>query len=117
MKTRDKNPVSKALIEDLKEKGLKIPAWKAIAGGLNRPRRKSHEVSLYGLEKNAKKGENIVVPGTVLGTGELTKPLTVAALRFSSSAREKIEKAGGKCMEIEDMMKENPEAKKVRIMG
>ena len=31
----------------------------------------------------------------ILGTGELTKRLTVAAHRFSSTAREKIEKAGG----------------------
>ena len=31
----------------------------------------------------------------VLGNGELTKKLTIAAHRFSASAREKIEKAGG----------------------
>lgn len=31
----------------------------------------------------------------VLGNGELTKKLTVSAHRFSASAREKIEKAGG----------------------
>ena len=31
----------------------------------------------------------------VLGDGELTKKLTVAAHRFSASAKEKIEKAGG----------------------
>ena len=32
----------------------------------------------------------------VLGQGELSKPLTVHAHRFSKSAQEKIEKAGGK---------------------
>jgi large subunit ribosomal protein L15 len=32
----------------------------------------------------------------VLGDGELTKALTVAAHRFSASAKEKIEKAGGR---------------------
>ncbi len=32
----------------------------------------------------------------ILGDGELTRPLTVAAHRFSASAKEKIEKAGGK---------------------
>ena len=31
----------------------------------------------------------------ILGTGELTKSLKIAAHRFSSTAREKIEKAGG----------------------
>ncbi len=33
----------------------------------------------------------------VLGDGEVTRKLTVKAHRFSDSAREKIEKAGGKC--------------------
>lgn len=32
----------------------------------------------------------------VLGSGELTKSLTVKAAKFSSAAKEKIEKAGGK---------------------
>jgi large subunit ribosomal protein L15 len=31
----------------------------------------------------------------VLGTGEITKALRVSAHRFTKSAREKIEKAGG----------------------
>ncbi|MEJ5165757.1 MAG: 50S ribosomal protein L15 [Thermoanaerobaculia bacterium] len=33
----------------------------------------------------------------ILGTGELEKPLNIKAHAFSKSAREKIEKAGGKC--------------------
>ena len=33
----------------------------------------------------------------VLGTGEITKAVTVFADAFSASAKEKIEKAGGKC--------------------
>ena len=32
----------------------------------------------------------------ILGNGELTRPLTVKAAAFSASAKEKIEKAGGK---------------------
>ena len=34
-------------------------------------------------------------PLKILGTGELTKAMTVAAHRFSASAAEKIAKAGG----------------------
>lgn len=37
----------------------------------------------------------------VLGNGELTKPLTVHAAKFSESARKKIEAAGGTCQEIQ----------------
>jgi large subunit ribosomal protein L15 len=42
------------------------------------------------------------VPVKVLGDGELSKALTVHAHRFSKSAREKIEAAGGTCQTIED---------------
>lgn len=37
----------------------------------------------------------------LLGDGDLTRKLTVRAHRFSATAREKIEKAGGKCVVIE----------------
>jgi large subunit ribosomal protein L15 len=42
------------------------------------------------------------VPVKVLADGELSKALTVHAHRFSKSAREKIEAAGGTCQPIED---------------
>jgi large subunit ribosomal protein L15 len=38
------------------------------------------------------------LPVKVLGDGELGKPIKVAAHRFSKSAREKIEAAGGECL-------------------
>jgi len=117
MKIRNKNPLLRETIEHMKGMGLKTPAWNAVAKGLNRPSRKAYEVNLSRLDKYAKKGENIVVPGTVLGSGELSKQLTVAALRFSGTAKEKIEKAGGKCLAIEDMAKQNPGGKRLRIIG
>jgi large subunit ribosomal protein L15 len=72
------------------------------------------EVSLAALEKNfaandeinpevlhnkglIKKAKHDVV---VLGNGEVSKPLRVSAHRFTKSAREKIEKAGGAIVEI-----------------
>jgi large subunit ribosomal protein L15 len=39
-------------------------------------------------------------PVKVLGTGELTRKLTVSAHRFSMSAREKIQAAGGTAVEL-----------------
>ncbi len=48
-----------------------------------------------GALKNAKDGIKI------LGNGELTKKLTVKAVKFTESAKEKIEKAGGTAEVIE----------------
>jgi len=40
------------------------------------------------------------LPVKVLGEGEVTKAIVVTAHRFSKSAREKIEAAGGRCEEL-----------------
>jgi len=39
-------------------------------------------------------------PVKILGDGELSRAFTVLAHKFSKSAREKIEKAGGSCEEL-----------------
>ncbi len=48
----------------------------------------------------------------ILGDGELTKAITVKAHKFSASAKEKIEKAGGKAEEIAPAVKVTPQEKK-----
>jgi large subunit ribosomal protein L15 len=48
----------------------------------------------------------------VLGDGELTKAVSVKAHKFSASAREKIEKAGGKVEEIVATPKVTPQQRK-----
>ncbi|HDD46554.1 MAG TPA: 50S ribosomal protein L18e [Candidatus Aenigmarchaeota archaeon] len=115
MKIRDKHESLRKLIEELYNKGLNRPFWKALAKALNKPRRKHIEVNIYKIEKYAKEGDNVVVPGVVLGEGELTKPVNIIALRFSKGAEEKIKKAGGKCIPINEVFKFNPS--KLKIMG
>jgi len=44
-------------------------------------------------------GRNVLIK--VLGEGEITKKLTVSAHKFSAAAREKIEKAGGKVVQLD----------------
>ena len=119
MKTREKNQSMKELIENINRLGYEHDSgvWKAVARNLNRPTRNRYEVSLSRLDKNTKSKETVVVPGAVLGPGEINKPVTVAALKFSKDAREKIEKAGGSCIGIEELMEKNPKGHKVRIMG
>ena len=75
------------------------------------------KVNVNKIEKFAKPKETILVPGIVLGSGEITKAHKVVALRFSASAKEKIESKGGKSILIEDYVNENPTGAKTRIMG
>ena len=88
------------LIEDMLRDQRRF--WKRVAELLARPRRKRIEVNVEKLDKLCNEGETVVVPGVVLGKGELSKPLTVVAYKFSSSAKQRIEKAGGKAVELLD---------------
>ena len=61
---------------------------------------KGAEVTLDALKEKGF-GKRRDVPVKVLAKGELSKPLTVHAHKFSAAAREAIEGAGGTCQVIE----------------
>ncbi len=75
----------------------KKPLWKRVAEILRRPRRKRVEVNVGEIGRKARE-DIVVVPGKVLGYGEIGKPLTVIAFSFTESAKKKIESAGGKAL-------------------
>ncbi|MBN1175125.1 50S ribosomal protein L18e [Candidatus Woesearchaeota archaeon] len=116
---RIKNDQLTSLIAALKKLSIekKVALWKQIAVELEKPTRSQREVNLYKIEDVAKDGEIIIVPGKVLSNGVVQKPIKVAALNFSSGARDKIISAKGEVLSIQELMKQNPEGKKVRIMG
>lgn len=112
------NQVSK-LIESLKIAAIekKVPLWKRIAVELEKPTRRKREVNVFKIEKFARNEEIIVVPGKVLGSGAISKKVTVAALSFSDSAKDKIKSVKGEALSIADLLEKNPQGSKVRIMG
>jgi len=112
------NPRLLTLITRLKETSRKNEAtvWRDIADRLEAPSRNYAEVNISKISRFARSGETFIVPGKVLGTGVLTEPVVVAALNFSSSAAEKIEKARGTCLTIEELLKKNPKGNGVRIL-
>ena len=117
-RTGPTNIYLKELIETLKQKSneLNAPIWKEVAERLEGSRRRKAEVNLSDISKNAPDGGAVVVPGVVLGNGELTRSVSVAAWRFSSSAMEKIKKTKCKPITIEELMKINPKGSGVRIL-
>ena len=117
-RTGPTNTYLRQLIDLLKVKSreLNAPIWSDIAEKLERPRRKRVGVNIADIERNADKNEIVIVPGVVMGTGELKKPVTVAAWKFTPAAEEKIKKAKGKCINIEELVKENPKGTGVRIL-
>jgi len=71
---------------------------------LAKPRRRKVEVNLSKIDKYAKNGSIILIPGKVLGAGMLTKKVTVSAFAFSESAKKMIEANGGKLMSINELL-------------
>ena len=122
MKVRKKlaksNPRLISLLESLKKLSYEqhAPIWKEVAYRLAGSRRNYAEVNVSQLKRYTSEGATIVVPGIVLGSGSIDHEVTIAALRFSAGAREKIEKANGKCLSIEELMDMNPKGSNVIIM-
>jgi large subunit ribosomal protein L18e len=112
------NPQLIALITDLKAKTRENGAaiWRDIALRLEKPNRNWAEANLSKLERYAKEGDTVIVPGKVLAAGSVTIKITVAAYSFSDAAAAGIKAAGGKTMTIRELMEANPEGSNVRIM-
>ena len=118
-KMRKTNPALITLIHELKKnaKDHETALWKDIALRLEKPLQNWSEVTLDRLEQTVSEKETALVPGKVLSTGRLTKKLDIAAWSFSEKSKEKIKKAGGKSLTINELMKKNPEGKNIRIVG
>lgn len=117
-RTGPTNVYLRQLVESLKKRYYRenTPIWLAVVEKLEKPRRQKVEVNLSDIERNTQNGDTVVVPGCVLASGELTKSVNVAAWRFSEGAEQKIKKSKGKCMTIEELVKENPKGTGVKIL-
>ena len=117
--TKKTNPILQSLIRDLKKKAHEneAPIWHDIAERLEGPARNWPVINLTHISKYVHEKETALIPGKVLSTGKLTKKVTIAAWAFSAQAHEKIKKAGGKTLTIEELVKNNPKGKDVRIVG
>jgi large subunit ribosomal protein L18e len=117
--TRKSNPNLETLIVELKRLSRENEAgiWRDVARRLEKPSRVWAEVNVSAIEKHAKAKESIVVAGKLLGFGNLTKPVNIAAFCASASAMRKVGKSGGKYMNILELAEANPKGSGVRIMG
>ena len=118
VKVTKTNPEIKAIVAGLKEKSKKEDAaiWNDIAKKLLRPTRNTAEVNISDINRHTSPDEIVLVPGKVLGNGNLDHKVSVAAMSFSAGAEEKIATAGGECLAILEIAEKNPKGSKIRIM-
>ena len=93
------------------------PIWKSIAKKLEGPNRNWPVVNVSKIEYYAANIGKVVIAGKIMGSGNLSKKVTVSAYSFTKTAIQKIENAGGKCMIYNDFIKKNPTGKDVVVIG
>ena len=111
--TGPSNYYNRKLIRELWKTKRRI--WKKVSKKLSGPRRKRIEANLYRINKKTKENDVIVVPGKILGLGEIDHKLTIACLDCSKTARKKIETSGSKLLSIEELLEQNPEGRDVKV--
>jgi large subunit ribosomal protein L18e len=61
--------------------------------------------------------DTVIIPGTLLGSGSTDKPIIVAAMKVTHSARQKICDAGGSVLTLRELIMQNPNGKGIKIIG
>ncbi len=117
-KSISSNPALLELIKKLRSKAHEedAPVWKELARRLSRSASGRAEVNLSRIARYSRDKELVAVPGRVLGSGRISKPVVVAAFGFSDAARQKISSAGGECLSIGELVARSPKGSGVRIM-
>lgn len=118
------NMKSKTLIEKQAKRKLnpelvetiikaKKSGWLEVASLLSRPKRKKMDANLFEINKKAKDGETIVVPGKVLSEGEIEKRIKIIAFSFSKTAEEKLKRDKVEYSTIKQEIEKNPKQKTI----
>lgn len=107
------NPVLVDLIEELGSSDAGV--YREAAEFLGKVNRDRAEVNLSDLDRNTEEGDTVIVPGKLLGSGNLDHELEVAAFKASRSAKQAANEAGS-FMHIEDLVEERPNGEEVGIV-
>lgn len=110
---------TKKIIAELEKasRKRKQKIWLEIAKIISKPRRIRTSVNLWKLEKLAMKntGKILLIPGKVLGYGDIETKTEVAALEFSEKAQNGIQK-NGKVYSLMDILKKEVKPSKIMIV-
>ena len=111
--TGPSNYYQRKLIRDLWKTKRRI--WKQVSKKLSGPRRNRIEANLIRINKKTKENDTIVIPGKILGIGDLDHKITIACVNWSTPAKTKIENSGSRLITIEELFEQNPEGKNVKL--
>jgi large subunit ribosomal protein L18e len=93
------------------------PVYRQAVKMLSRKTNRLVEVNVGKLDNMSSEGSVLLVPGKVLGEGDVTKELHVGAVAYTTSAAQKISSAGGEALLLKDFVAKYGEGKGVLLVG
>lgn len=113
------NQVVTQMAIELKKASTKndAPIWSKLAKLALKTSASRRVVNLTKINDVTKDDAVIVVPGKVLGTGNVSHKITLSSFSISNSAAKKILESGGTIISFSEMIKKFPTGKGVSIIG
>ncbi|MEW6043374.1 MAG: 50S ribosomal protein L18e [Thermoproteota archaeon] len=107
------------MVKDLKKASTKnkAPIWSKLAVMAQKPSIAKRIVNIKKINDVTNENDVVVVPGKVLGTGNISHKITLCSFSISTSAANKVLSAGGKIINYSEMISKFPTGKGVRIIG
>src|SRR5438132_11918281 len=93
------------------------PIWLKLSKLALKPSRARRVMNLGQLDKFVNDNDVIVVPGKVLGTGNISHKITLCSFSISTSGAKKVVQSGGKVVDFAQLIKSNPTGNGVKIIG
>ena len=118
MRRKIMNPDLSETIRFLKVKAReeKSKIWRVAADQLSRPRSSRASLDLNHISRASTANGVVLVPGKVLGDGVLQHPVVIGAFHFSQTAKAKIERSGGTCVTIKELVSKYPKGSNIQIL-
>ena len=113
------NAIVLHMAKELKEasKNNKAPIWSKLAELALKPSSARRTINISKIDKLTKNGDVIIVPGKVLGTGDMSHKITLCSFSISNSGAQKILQQGGNILSYSELIKNHPTGKGVTIIG
>lgn len=106
---------SKEIVDTIM-KAKKSKSWLEIANLISVPRRLQASINIDEIDKISKEGDTVLVPGKVLGNGDISKKIRIVSLYFSKSARDKLKARKCEIVSVAEEIKENPNARGIKVI-
>lgn len=106
-------------VKELKQASAKnqAPIWSKVAEIALKPSVARRVVNIGRLNDVTKENDVVVVPGKVLGTGNISHKITLCSFSISVAAAKKIKDAGGDIISHSDIISKFPTGKGVKLIG